>query len=401
MSSKTLLITNLNNHYRDPLFRLLREQHEFDFLFYSDGGEPYWIGDIEPVSHLGSKYCAGFWIGRTRVVPELAWHLFRSDHDVVVCTAGGKFALPLVWLFTRLRRRRLVLWTGVWQRPTLMVHRLARPAIDWMFRHADAVIAYGSHVARTLIASGVRPDRIFLAPQAINNSHFLPRIPANEIAEFRSSIGLSSTDLVLLYVGRLVPSKGVDTLLQAFAAIGADRGVTLLIAGSGSLESSLRKSVERLEITEQVKFIGRRPNAQLPLVYQSADIVVVPSEPTAEGAEPWGLVVNEAMASGAAVVVSDAVGAAAHGLPANEQSGRVFHAGDTTALATALRELIHNAQARAQMQFLARRQVQHFTYDTMATAIEGAVEFARLRSAHRHATAQARLAPRAHRERRL
>jgi glycosyltransferase involved in cell wall biosynthesis len=374
---RALLITNLNTHYRDRLFTLLRELYGIDFEFYSDGREPYWAGEVLPVSHLGARYLPGFWIGRTRIVPRLIWDLVRSDHNLVICTAGGKFVLPLVWFMTRIRRRRLILWTGVWQRPHFMMHRLAGPAVDFMFRDADAVVAYGSHVAKSLKHIGVQPDRIFLAPQAIDNSRFLPAMPPHAIARFRDSIGLSPDDAILLYVGRLAPSKGVLTLLRAFANLGhVGKNLVLLIAGSGPLGEELKAAAAELGLAKNVRFLGRRSNQDLPTIYQSADIVIVPSEPTREGAEPWGLVVNEAMASGAAVVVSDAVGAAAHGLPEDGKSGLVFRSGDATSLASVLTRLLAEDDLRAKLRFNATRQVGTFTYEAMALGIMSAVNFA-------------------------
>ena len=378
-------MTNLNNHYRDKLFGVLREHFNFDFVFYSDGGEPYWMGEVAPVSHLGTKYLKGFWVGRTRIVPALLTTLVRSNHEVIVCTAGGKFVLPLVWLMTRSRNRRLVLWTGVWQRPRFLFHRVVGPVVDWLYRNADAVVAYGAHVRTALLRVGVLPERIRLAPQAIDNSRFDVAVPQAAISSFRSSVGIRPTDVAIVYVGRLVPSKGVATLLRAIAdGRFNELPVVLLIVGSGPEEDALRSAARRLGIESRVRFIGSRPNVELPTIYQSADIVVVPSEPSREGAEPWGLVVNEAMASGVAVIASDAVGAAAHGLPADGRSGVVFHAGDSKALAASLAVLVTDENFRLQIRAEAQRHVSSFTYEGMADGIVDAVKYADRRPKIRH-----------------
>jgi glycosyltransferase involved in cell wall biosynthesis len=253
-----------------------------------------------------------------------------------------------------------------------------RPALKWLFRDADAVIAYGAHVRRSLVSDGVEPRRIFEAPQAIDNSRFLATVPAEAVAQFRLSVGAGSDDLVILYVGRLVASKGLETLLRSVAKLsGESWSWILVVTGSGPLEPLLLRTAAQLGITNRVHFTGRRPNADLPLVYQASDIVVVPSEPTAEGAEPWGLVVNEAMASGVAVVASDAVGAAAHGLPLNGETGIVFRATDADELARALMTLVTDDELRLRLAVLGRAQVQRFTYQSMIAGILDAVSFAR------------------------
>jgi len=171
-----------------------------------------------------------------------------------------------------------------------------------------------------------------------------------------------------------VESKGVGTLIRAFAQVAAGlQGVRLIVIGSGSEELRLRQLVETLGLRDRITFAGRLLNSELPIVYQSADIAVVPSEPSPEGAEPWGLVVNEAMASGCAVVVSDAVGAAAHGLPRDKVSGFTFPAGDISALSALLSSLARSEDLRAICGANARKHVRQLTHDSMARAIAAAV----------------------------
>ena len=83
-------------------------------------------------------------------------------------------------------------------------------------------------------------------------------------------------------------------------------------------------------------------------LYAAADVLVLPSIPTRTFREPWGLVVNEAMNQGLPVIASDAVGAAAGGLVRDGRNGLVVPAGDSAALAGALRRLADDARcARA------------------------------------------------------
>jgi glycosyltransferase involved in cell wall biosynthesis len=256
-------------------------------------------------------------------------------------------------------------------------HQVARGLIDWVMRDADAVVTYGSHVSRALLESGVSKDRMFLAPQAIDNDLFLRPVKAADRAAYRESLGISSADVLALYVGRLVLSKGVRTLIRAFAELASrHKHLQLAIVGSGDDEPQLRQLTNELRMADRVKFIGRVPNTRLPVIFQSSDIMVVPSEPTNEGAEPWGLVVNEAMASGCALLVSDAVGAASHGVPEDGKSGLVFHAGDVSGLAATLERLVVDGPLRNALGMVARAHVQELTYDGMAEGMLAAVEFA-------------------------
>ena len=135
----------------------------------------------------------------------------------------------------------------------------------------------------------------------------------------------------LAIVGRLIPIKGHDVLLEAFRRARDEvPALTLEIAGDGPLEAELRATVERLGLAEQVAFLGRV--AQPGPVYERAEIVVVPSF-----GEGFGMVALEAMERGRAVVASD-VG----GLPeivSKGETGLVVPAGDPAALAAAIVEL--------------------------------------------------------------
>lgn len=109
---------------------------------------------------------------------------------------------------------------------------------------------------------------------------------------------------VILFVGRLVEIKGTAYLIQAMKYI---ENAVLIIVGKGDLEEELR--VQAKELGDKVMFWGAKTHQELPAVYASADVFVVPSVTTDEGAkEGFGLVILEAMASGLPVVASNSGG---------------------------------------------------------------------------------------------
>jgi glycosyltransferase involved in cell wall biosynthesis len=135
----------------------------------------------------------------------------------------------------------------------------------------------------------------------------------------------------LAIVGRLIPIKGHDVLLEALARVRAELpDVSLEIAGDGPLEPQLRAAVARLGLGEAVAFLGRV--APPTPVYERAQVVVVPSF-----GEGFGMVALEAMERGRAVVASD-VGGLPEIVEAGE-TGLVVPSGDSAALANAIVEL--------------------------------------------------------------
>ena len=101
-------------------------------------------------------------------------------------------------------------------------------------------------------------------------------------------------------------------------------------------------------------------------LYAASDVLVLPSIPTRTFREPWGLVVNEAMNRGLPVIASDAVGAAAGGLVRDGHNGLVVPAGDSAALADAIRRLAADAPLRARLGEPGARDVRAFSHDAWA-----------------------------------
>jgi hypothetical protein len=108
---------------------------------------------------------------------------------------------------------------------------------------------------------------------------------------------------------------------------------------------------------------------QLRNSYAGSDVVVVPSLPTRDFLEPWGLVVNEAFHQGVPVIASTAVGAAAGGLVQHERNGLIVPAGDASALAAALRRLHDDPTLRARLGEGAREAVRPYTPAAWAEGI--------------------------------
>jgi glycosyltransferase involved in cell wall biosynthesis len=163
----------------------------------------------------------------------------------------------------------------------------------------------------------------------------------------------------LLAVGRLIPVKGFDVLLQAFARVRASLpGSTLEIAGDGPLAGELRRSAP-----EGVTFLGRV--APIREVYERNAIVVVPSR-----GEGFGMVALEAAERGRATIVSD-VG----GLPeivSDGETGIVVAPGDVDALAQAISGLAADvARTRAYGEAARRRAVAQFSAASAADAVDG------------------------------
>ena len=135
-------------------------------------------------------------------------------------------------------------------------------------------------------------------------------------------------DPYFLYVGRMAPEKNLDALLEVFAEYRKIGGAwSLVLVGDGPLGVELREKSARLGCTHTVRFAGLKSAAELALYYAHAGCLVLPST-----REPWGLVVNEAMAAGLPVIVSSRCGCA-DDLVEEGANGFLVNPEDTNAMA--------------------------------------------------------------------
>jgi glycosyltransferase involved in cell wall biosynthesis len=359
-----LLVTNMNTHYRDGLFRILFAK-EWQFVFFSDGGEWYAEHPL-PTEHLDARTEPGTWIMGTRIVPSLIPAVLRTRARVVVKCSNGRFAVPAVYLAARLRRRKIVLWSGVWREPDTWAWRLARPGLHLLYRRADAVITYGPHVSRHLEEVGVAPEKMFVATQATDNARFARPV----------RLRAAGAPLHIVTVARLVPEKGIATLLEALSKLDKRGGASLTIVGLGPDLERLESIAAELGVAAAVDFVGRVEQSELGDLYEAADVVVLPSEVTPQWTEPWGFVVNEALAAGRPLISSDAVGATAAGLVEHGVTGLVFPAGDASALAEALTTVADDPELACRLAAAGQQRVATLTPDSMADAFTAAVTYA-------------------------
>jgi len=209
---------------------------------------------------------------------------------------------------------------------------------------------------------------VWMAPNSVNHGHFAGRTedyrPDRE--ELRKQWGLKGP--VILFVGRLTPGKGIFELLEAFERMPYPGEATLLVVGDGPAAAACRARC-RSGLRRAVCFAGFRDQEALPRFYAMADLFVLPSR-----YDPWGLVLNEAMAAGLPVVGTAAAGASKD-LIRDGENGYVFDAGDTERLSRVLGALAGDAALRERMGRQSRQIIEGYrpedTRDGFRAAILG------------------------------
>ncbi len=210
-----------------------------------------------------------------------------------------------------------------------------------LFNRVDAFLAIGTRNREFYEAHGIGAGRIFPMPYAVDNEFFQKeaRKAAVEREVLRASLGLEHDRPVVLYASKLTERKHPIDLVEAYARLSTD-GKTeprpyLLFVGDGEQRSSLEARARTLG-WRSILFLGFKNQTELPKFYDLCDVFVLPSFN-----ESWGLVVNEVMNAGKAVIVSDQVGAGADLVHAGN-NGAVFTAGNVGELAQALAFVIQD-----------------------------------------------------------
>ncbi len=206
-------------------------------------------------------------------------------------------------------------------------------------RLVDGFLAIGSLNREYYRHHGIPEEKIFWMPYAVDNGFFQTeaRKAGARREEWRRELGLAPGRPVILFLSKLEPRKRPADLLAAYIHLTRKAAPAappyLLFVGDGEQRRPLEELAREMRL-EGVRFLGFKNQTELPAYYDLCDVFVLPSV-----AEPWGLVVNEAMNAGKAVIVSDQVGCGPD-LVRNGENGYTFPCGDISALAAALQRVL-------------------------------------------------------------
>jgi len=232
-----------------------------------------------------------------------------------------------------------------------------RTYLRWIFYRCAAFLCIGTDNRNYYRAHGIDDARLFSMPYAVDNQFFTQQAErATETREdFRRQLDLSPSRPVIVFAGKFQQRKNAAVLAAAFQSL--DRGITrdpyLLFVGDGEQREIL---LAEARTDSSVRVVGFRNQRELPAFYDLADVFVLPSSK-----EPWGLAVNEAMASGCAIIATNECGCAADLI--DESCGRVVPADDPQSLASALTEILGDENTARGMGAKARERVSRFGFD--------------------------------------
>ena len=309
---KVVILTNIAAPYRVQQFGRLCSGSRHEYLFYfcavSEPNRqwrppetyefPHEFLHARPHTFLG---------GYSYFIPRFLFKLLcERPRAVIVC--GFSLQLLLARVYGWLRGASVIVWSdsNILDEGRLPIWRTVLRRL--LVRGIGGAIACSRLGMEYFGWLGVAKDRIAVSRyvnDAVSVRERAQSWLAARIGE-RYRLGLPGDALVLLFVGRLEAHKGVVELLNAFASVREEAGydLRLLLVGDGPLRDSLGRMVAERHLSGSVTFAGFQSYEEMPRFYALADLVVVPSL-----REPYGLVVNEAIAVGIPVLCSRLVGA--------------------------------------------------------------------------------------------
>ena len=232
--------------------------------------------------------------------------------------------------------------------------------LRWVYRHIDHAFYVGTNNKAYFKKHGLVDEHLTFAPHAVDNNRFAAKNNDGAL-KLRQSLGIADGDALVLFAGKFEEKKSPMILLNAFLTL-SEPGIHLLFVGDGILENPLKTQASA---GKNIHFMSFQNQLAMPAIYQACDLFCLPSKGPGE---TWGLAVNEAMAAGRPVLVSNKVGCAAD-LVIPGFTGDVFDSENLSDITKKLRVLINDRPQLKTLGINAKKQIACWNFDVQVAAI--------------------------------
>lgn len=351
MKRKLVIITEIISPYRIPVFNTLARHKDVDlhviFLAETDPTQREWNVHRDEI-HFSYQVLPSWRrrYGKQSILLNrgLVAALEGTAPDVILCGGYNYLASWQAQAWAHKHEVPFLAWvesTAIDQRGH---HKLIESLKEKFIRSCSGFVVPGKSSAEYIRDFGILPENIFLAPNAVDNDFFAAQSANVRLNASLYRKKLQLPDRFFLYVGRLVKEKGTFDLLQAYSLLPEkiQDEIGMVFVGGGSDKSELQKRALELGLTN-ARFIGFAQKEELPFYYGMAEAFVLPTH-----TDPWGLVVNEAMACGLSVIVTNVAGCAAD-LVEDQRNGFLVPPHEPYQLALALGMIANNPEIRVSM----------------------------------------------------
>lgn len=344
-----VLITELIAPYRIPVFNALARREEIElhvvFLSRTDSSMRHWHVYEEEIQFsyevlpCWRRRVGKFNVLLNRGLPET---LRKFAPDVIIC---GGYNYVSSWQALRWAKWNHVPFV-LWSESTGDDRRKKHAPMEFLKSRfvgsCDGFVVPGQSARDYLLSLGVGAGNISIAPNAVDSALFASAGAAVQQHEAQLRAQLALPERYFLFVGRLVSGKGVFDLLDAYQRLtpALREQVGLVFAGEGAMRADLESRARDIH-PGRVHFAGFVHRDELAAYYALAECFVFPTR-----TDPWGLVVNEAMACGLPIVCTRVAGCAADLV---QENGRLVSPANVDELANAMEDIATNSDTRERM----------------------------------------------------
>jgi glycosyltransferase involved in cell wall biosynthesis len=374
MSIRLALLTEIISPYRIPVFNALARREGIDlhviFLAETDATQRQWLVYKDEIQFPYEVLPAWRWRWR-------GWHILlnrgmwraltRFRPNSILC---GGYNHPAFWealAWSKFHSAHFAAWIESTSQDQRNSRALAHLVKRFFVRKCSAFAVPGKSASEYVRSMGIPAERIHTAPNAVDNHRFAAL--ANSVRErdpqCRAELGLPQR--YFLYAGRIVQEKGVFQSLESYARLApALRSqIGLVFVGDGSAKRELMERTAEAQLGNVI-FPGFAQRDQLAAFYALAEVLVFPTL-----SDPWGLVVNEAMACGLPIIATDVAGCTAD-LVQDGQNGYVIPAGNVGRLAEAMAAFARDPKLASGMGASSARLIESFSPESCAAGLAAA-----------------------------
>ena len=237
--------------------------------------------------------------------------------------------------------------------------------LTYVYSFIDIAFYVGTNNKQYFLKHGLKERQLRFATHAIDNNRFYNNEYNEKERYWKQELGIPADAFVLLFAGKLEPKKDPFFMVKLANELN-DKNVYTIFVGNGILENSLKEQTKQ---NKRILFLDFQNQQMMPSVYRLADVYILPSQGPGE---TWGLALNEAMASGRAVMASNKVGGALD-LIQPYKNGFIFNSGDVTAATAFLNKIIDNKELVEQMGKQSKQLIQSFSFKNLVNSISGLI----------------------------
>lgn len=388
--SRLAIVASHVIQYQAPFYRRLAREPDLDLtVLYCDraGAAPYrdtemqttlrW--DVDLLDGYRHRFLRnlGFGSGYTRLInPGLPKAILGGNFDAVIFMTGWGTVSSLAGMLAchAYDIPFFLFGDSSFPPPEDSLARTLRAMwLRGLFRLPSGFMTSGVLNAEYYRYYGARPDRFFLLPWAVDNERFAAaaRFAPGEREAMRERFGIGDDQVALIFSAKLLPRKDPMTLLRAVKQMKHRDRAAVVFLGEGELRGELERFARQEQLNARIA--GFVNQADLARHYAMGDVFVLPSV-----YEPRGAVLNEAMACGLPVIVTDRCGSIGD-IVLEGENAMIFPAGDAAILAGQLDQVVSDDRLRAGMAARSREIIATWDYERGVRGVRQALEAVRRR----------------------